>query len=175
MSDSGRLIYASCPSRLISTLTYLSNACDCSNIHTIWLRIGGDTRGEKLRGNGDISQEWLLISGRTKRQWKALFIMVLLTPSSSDFACSFWRSMLSCNLLLLPFSVSDSGRLVYVCCPSRLIRTSTYSLNACDRSNIHAIWPRIGGDTRGAKSRGNRTISQEGLIICNGKPYLLAF
>ena len=112
-----------------------------------------------------ISQERLLISGRTKRRWKALFIRFLLTPSSSDSACSFWRSMLSCNLLLLPFSVSDSGRLVYACCPSRLIRTSTYSLNACDRSNIHAIWPRIGGDTRGAKSRGNRTISQEGLII----------
>ena len=111
-----------------------------------------------------ISQERLLISGRTKRWWKALFIRFLLTPSSSDSACSFWRSMLSCNLLLLPFSVSDSGRLVYVCCPSHLIRTSTYLLNACDRSNIHAIWPRIGGDTRGAKSRGNRTISQEGLI-----------
>ncbi|KIM72404.1 hypothetical protein PILCRDRAFT_829760 [Piloderma croceum F 1598] len=66
--------------------------------------------------------------------------------------------MLSCNLLLLPFSVSDSGRLVYAYCPSRLIGTLTYSLNACDHSNIHAIWSRIGGDTRGGKSRGNRDI-----------------
>jgi len=54
VSDSGRLIYASCPSHLISTLIYSSNACDRSNIHTIWSRIGGDTRGAKLRGNGDI-------------------------------------------------------------------------------------------------------------------------
>jgi hypothetical protein len=106
-----------------------------------------------------ISQERLLISGRTKRRWKALFISFLLTPSSSDSARSFWRSMLSCNLLLLPFSVSDSRQLVYACCPSRLIGILIYSLNACDRSDIHAIWSRIGGDTRGAQSRGNRDIS----------------
>ena len=71
--------------------------------------------------------------------------------------------MLSCDLLLLPFSVSDSvsdsERLVYACCPSHLIRTLIYSLNACDCSNIYAIWSRIGGDARGAKSRGNRDIS----------------
>src|ERR1700677_5049668 len=104
-----------------------------------------------------ISQERLLISGRTKRRWKALFNSFLLTPSSSDSARSFWRSMLSCNLLLLPFSVSDSGRLLYACCPFRLIRTSIYSLNACDRFNIHAIWSRIGGDIRGGDTSGARS------------------
>ena len=67
--------------------------------------------------------------------------------------------MLACDLLLLPFSVSDSGRLIYARCPSRFIRTLIYLLNACDRFNIHAIWSRIGGDTRGAKSRGNGDIS----------------
>jgi len=76
--------------------------------------------------------------------------------------------MLACDLLLLPFSVSDSGRLVYVCCLLHSIRTLIHLLNTCDRFNIHAIWSRIGGDTRGAKSRGNgtyRTISQEGLVV----------
>src|SRR5882762_11047433 len=67
--------------------------------------------------------------------------------------------MLACDLLLQPFSVSDSGRLVYARCPSRFIRTLIHSLNACDHFNIHAIWSRIGGDTRGAKSRGNGDIS----------------
>lgn len=115
-----------------------------------------------MRGNGDndsITQEWPLISGRTKWLWKALFIRFLLTPRSSDSAPLFWRSMLSGDLLLLPFSVSDSGRLIYACCPSRFIRTLIYLLNACDRSNIHAIWSRIGGYTRGTKSRGNGDIS----------------
>ena len=54
MCDSGRLIYACCSCRPISTLIYSLNACDRSNIHAIWSRIGGDTRGAKLRGNGDI-------------------------------------------------------------------------------------------------------------------------
>jgi hypothetical protein len=79
-----------------------------------------------------ISQEQLLVSGQTKRRWEALHISFLLTSSSSDSACLFWRSMLSYDLLLLPLSVSDSGRFFYARNPSRLITIWIYSLNVSE-------------------------------------------
>jgi hypothetical protein len=58
----------------------------------------------------------------------------------------------------LCWDVSDPGRLVYGCGPSRLFTIVKYSSNACERSDIRAIWRRIGEDAKGAKSRGNRDI-----------------
>ena len=53
-----------------------------------------------------ISQERLLVSGRTKRRWPAISMGFLLISGSSNSACSLGISIQFCDLLLLPLSIT---------------------------------------------------------------------